>query len=162
RPPRLDEALLLSEGSGPMSNQAAAAAAFDKAREIYTGKNSLKQPIQGMTERFKSSNKLHLPVGSPYAGDQGLDFGFGLAVEDPAHQGRHLKALELHGTERIATKVEGNAFDQGVVLRLSCTQALNCMELALIAAEWAWRQLGRPKPAPIGLVSLAPPADHIF
>lgn len=145
-----------------MTHQEAAEAAFAKARMLYTGKEADGTPISNLSGRYKSSNKLHLPTHSPYAGNEHLDWTDGLDEEDPSYSGKHMKALELHGTERIACRVEGKALDQGLVLRLSKTKALNCMELALISAEWAYRQLGNPNPAPIGLISLAHPADHIF
>ena len=135
-----------------MSNESAATAAFDKAREIYTS-------------GVKSSNKLHLPVGSTLANRVGLNFEVGLNAEDPAYVDCHLEALKLvnlERDERIAYKHKGDAFDRGRLLRLTRSKAHNCNELALIAAEWAHRTLGKPKPAPIALVSLSPPADHIF
>src|SRR6266850_7063236 len=120
-----------------MPNEQAAEAAFDKAREIYSG-------------GFKSSNKLHLPANSIHKNRVCLNFGVGLNAEDPAFRDRHLEALKLvsiERTERIAYKVEGNAFDRGRLLRLTRSKALNCNELALIAAEWAHLQLGTPRPA---------------
>ena len=136
--------------------------AFAKARAIYTGKDANKNPIPSMKERYKSSNKLHLAPNSIYINDEIIDYDDGDADDDPAYNGRLAKATQLHGKERIATKVEGNAFDAGMVLRLSNTQALNCMELSLIAAEWAHRELGKPNPPPIALINPAYPADHVF
>ena len=59
-------------------------------------------------------------------------------------------------------KVEGNILDRGRTLRLSRTQALNCYELACIAAQYADEKLGKPRPAHVALTPLADPADHVF
>ena len=40
--------------------------------------------------------------------------------------------------------------------------AANCGELAMIAAAGAWVRLGEPRSAPVALLSLEKPADHVF
>jgi hypothetical protein len=146
-----------------MPLQDAAEAGFAKAREIYTGKDASKTPIPSMPIRYKSSNKLHLASGSTHLSDEFIKWGPGEADQDAAYVARYKEASALHGTERIATKVEGGkVFDVGRTLRISRTKALNCGELACIAAEWAYSQLGKPQPAPIVLAPLGKPADHVF
>jgi hypothetical protein len=146
-----------------MPLQDAAEAGFEKAREIYTGKDASKAPIASMPIRYKSSNKLHLASGSTHLSDEFIDWGPGETDQDTAYVARFKAANALHDKERIATKVEGGkVFDIGRTLRISRTPALNCGELACIAAEWAYRQLGNPNPVPIVLTPLAKPADHVF
>jgi hypothetical protein len=129
----------------------AAMAGFEKAREIYTGKDLNKKPIPTMPQRFKSSNKRY------FTGPREED------PADPADITRFNRAEALHAKDRIAFKIEGGkVFDIGRTVRLSRANALNCLELASIAAEWAHCQLGKPKPAPIAIAWFEPPGDHCF
>jgi hypothetical protein len=156
-----------SEGNDVVSYEKAAEVGFAKAREVYTGKDADKNSLN-MKERFKSNNKLHLSASSSVLNSEFVSFTGGLADQDAAYSDRYNRAFKSMDSERIGFKVEGtgvigsDVFNTGRVLRISKTQALNCHELACIAAESAYSELKRPKPAPIALAQLHPPADHVF
>ena len=143
-----------------MSLEKAAKAGFAKAREIYTGKDASKTPISGLPERYKSNNKLHLSVGSTRQSDSFIDWNPGDADQEARYVDRLGKADIEFGKGRVS--LTGGVLQAGETLRKSCAQALNCQELACIAAECAYTELGKPNPAPIALADLEKPADHKF
>lgn len=133
-----------------MSYMVAASTGFAAARAIYEAGN-------------KSSNKLHLPAGSPYAAGPGLHFDDTMDAVDPSHEDRFNSACVQLGGFRGRFRIPQDHFlkDGKAMLRMRPVAA-NCGELAMMAAAGAWMRLGEPQAAPIALFSLKAPADHVF
>lgn len=138
-----------------MSYMVAASTGFRAAREIYTA-------------GYKSSNKLHLDPNSLFADggffdDLSLDFGTEMGEIDPGRVDRLMSASRQLGGFRTRFRIPANRFlrDGKAMLRMRPV-ATNCGELAMMAAASAWVRLGEPDPAPVALVSLMAPADHVF
>ena len=138
-----------------MSYMVAASTGFREAREIY---------VNG----YKSSNKLHLDPNSLFANgdlfdDEFLDFGTEMGEVDPGKVDRLMSASRQLGGFRNRFRIPANRFlrDGKAMLRMRPVAA-NCGELAMMAAASAWIRLGETDPAPVALVSLAAPADHVF
>ncbi|MGQ3210754.1 hypothetical protein [Shinella sp.] len=137
-----------------MSFMVAASTGFSAAREIYAAGH-------------KSSNKLHLDGNSAFTANRHnyapVAFGATFAESDQAHENQLRAALlQLGGfRERFGIPTTYFLRDGKALLRMRPV-ATNCGELAMIAAASAWVRLGEPKPAPLALVSLAAPADHVF
>lgn len=137
-----------------MSYMVAASTGFRAAREIYEAGH-------------KSSNKLHLPANSPYAANRhnyaALSFDATAAVIDPARVAQFSSANVQLGGFRGRFQIPMDTFlrDGKVLLRMRPVAA-NCGELAMMAAASAWMRLGEPRNAPVALLSLTAPADHVF
>lgn len=137
-----------------MVHMVAAMAGMHEARQIYEA-------------GYKSSNKLHLNPTSPFANGRGFDdisMDLGLEDEiDPAYENRFCSAWRQLGGLRHRFPIPADNFlrDGKAMLRMRPV-ASNCGELAIMAASAAWVHLGEPRPAPIALVSLEAPADHVF
>ena len=150
-----DVPVLSAEGNSTMVFMVAASTGFREAREIYTAGH-------------KSSNKLHLDPNSLFAAGQlfddvSLDFGTENGQLNLGYVDRlNSAALQLGGF-RNRFEIPANHFlrDGKAMLRMRPVAA-NCGELAMMAAAGAWVRLGEPRPAPVALVSLAAPADHVF
>jgi hypothetical protein len=144
-----------------MTYEDAARDGFEYARAIYSGKNSAGTTL-AMTDRYKSSNKLHLNAASTHLSSEVIDNDTALQEEDTNYSDKHMDALTLHAQNRITDKIGSTFLDRGRIVRLSKPQALNCYELASVAAERAYGSLGKPTPYPIALAQLSAPADHVF
>ena len=138
-----------------MSFMLAANAGFNEARTIYTA-------------GYKSNNKLHIDATSPYASggaNAGAKLNFG-------HEGPELDAAYIDRMNAAIVQLGGfrNCFwfppkhflRAGQAMLRMRPVAANCGDLAQMAAARAWVQLGEPRSAPVALVTLADPADHVF
>ena len=139
-----------------MSYMHAASTGFAEARAIYEA-------------GYKSANKLHVNAGSVYAnGSFFPDLPMGAHETDreidPAYAGRFGSAGgQLRGLRRqLRIPQDGNFLRNGKAMLRMRPVAANCGELAMMAAASAWARLGSPQPAPVALVSLQAPADHVF
>ncbi|MEZ5669684.1 MAG: hypothetical protein R3F55_20035 [Alphaproteobacteria bacterium] len=133
----------------------AASAGFAEARAIYT------------TGR-KSDNKLHVNPGSFYAAgdllqDEPLLKPLAHGETVPAYEHRRRSAMRRLNAYRQTNPVNPQTFLQfGKGMLAAPPTAANCGELALMAAASAWHRLGEQTPAPVALVMLDDPADHMF
>ncbi len=137
-----------------MTYMVAASEGFRQAREIY---------VAG----YKSANKAHLKPASLFAEGE-LLHDVEMDFDDEDSQLDTAYGLRLNGA-RIELEIDRTLMPRNIgFLRLGKAMlrmrpaAANCGELAIMAAAAAWGRLGEPQNAPVALVSLRAPADHVF
>jgi hypothetical protein len=138
----------------------AAAASFAMMRQFYTGFSrdkdgeKLESPAKVL---YKSSNKIILPANSPYANYERIETLTGENAQDDRHKKRREMAEECRKNSTTASYSLWSA----ETLYKTPPDAMNCAELALIAAWVAYLYLEKPKPTPTVVVSLTN-HDHEF
>lgn len=108
----------------------------------------------------KSVNKLH-GVANQNSSNNFLDIDSYESEINPNRIERFNAALDALKEIRNAPS-EINFLLAGRAMLNSKVKAANCGELSMIAAAVGWEHLGKPSPAPIALVNLSPPSDHVF
>ena len=137
-----------------MTYMVAASVGFQHAREIYEA-------------GYKSANKAHLKPTSLFADgelldDVEMDFDDEDGQVDPAY-GHRLNGARIELTiERTLMPTNIGFLRHGKAMLRTRPAAANCGELAIMAAAAAWGRLGERQNAPLALVSLRAPADHVF